>query len=117
MDRQEGGAAARHLPDRRGDRRGDIVELEVREDPFVIGKQPIQQFEVATRGHQLQPDLVELDGVAQFPDQGFGGIGPGYVEGDNQALAWRDGRAGNDGFGHGRHSPSFGSVLHPARSA
>ena len=77
---------AAQLGDGGADGFGNIEEFEVNKDFLAPGGQPVHQL-VVTAGHEnLQAQLVEKDGVAQFFDPEFGLLDRGDIEGKNESF-------------------------------
>ena len=68
MHRQERRAAAAQVGHGASDGLGNVVELEVREHLVAPVHEPVEQLEIAARGEEFQPDLVEAGGVAEAVD-------------------------------------------------
>ena len=82
---------AAQLRDGQAHRFGNIEEFKVHKNFLAPGGQPVNQF-VITAGHEnLQAQLVEKDGVAQFFDPQFGLLHRGDIQGENEPFPFGNG--------------------------
>ena len=88
-------------------RLGYVEELDVGEHLLALGVQPVDHVEILASHEELEAELVKMDGVAEALDPPLALVERGDVEGEDQAVARRDGLRGEVGRrGHRTQMPA-----------